>query len=403
MVADVSHALDALQTRRELEENRLLLQAIINASDAVIYAFDTEGRAILMNEACARATGGDRMMLLGCTRREMMAADIAEAHAENDRRVLQSGAAILVEERNVESGVERIYLSAKAPLRGVDGRIYAVGGISTDITELRHMQRQLADANIRLEEKVAERTREAVVARERAEAADRAKSLFLSSMSHELRSPLHSIIGFTSVLLEGLEGDLSPAQHEHLRVVADASQHLLAIINDLLDMSRIEAGAVALESSPFVVRDLLHRIMRRFRLQAEAKGLQFTLEEDIGQRVIVGDERRIEQIVSNLVSNAIKYTLQGRVLVKCSAGDGTLRVDVVDTGPGIAPQDQSRLFRYFSQVTPASGRLSEGTGLGLAIAKGLAEAMDGEVTFDSTPGRGSTFSLSVPTRTGEAA
>lgn len=399
IAADVSHALDALQTRRELEENRLLLQSIINASDALIYAFDTEGRAILMNDAGARAIGGSRPALIGRTRDEMMPPDIARAHFANDQRVIRGGRPLVVEERNFESGVERTYLSAKAPLRDMDGRIFAVGGISTDITELRRVQRQLAETNTRLEEKVEERTREAVAARERAEAADRAKSLFLSSMSHELRSPLHSIIGFTSVLLEGLEGDLTPVQQEHLRVVADASQHLLAIINDLLDMSRIESGAVSLESNPVAIHELLRRIMQRFRLQAEGKGLHFTLEERAGDRVIVGDERRIEQVVSNLVSNAIKYTSQGRVLVRCGAGDGHLRIDVVDTGPGIALQDQSRLFRYFSQVAPASGRLNEGTGLGLAIAKGLAEAMGGNVSVDSEPGRGSIFTFIVPTRT----
>jgi PAS domain S-box-containing protein len=403
IAADVSHALDTLHTRRELEENRLLLQSIINASDAEIYAFDTEGRTILTNEAFARALGASRAALIGRTRDEMMPPDIARAHVANDQRVICSGRPLVVEERSIESGIERIYLAAKAPLRDVEGRIYAVGGISTDITELRRVQRQLADANVRLEEKVEERTREAVAARGRAEAADRAKSLFLSSMSHELRSPLHSIIGFTSVLLEGLEGDLTPVQQEHLRVVADASQHLLAIINDLLDVSRIESGAVLLASHPVAVREMLRRVMQRFRLQAESKGLELILEEDVGERVIIGDERRIEQVVSNLVSNGIKYTSQGRVLVRCGSGDSNLRIDVVDTGSGIALRDQSRLFRYFSQVAPASGRLNEGTGLGLAIARGLAEVMGGEVSLESEPGRGSTFTFILPARTDEAA
>jgi PAS domain S-box-containing protein len=398
VAADVSRALDALQTRRDLEENRLLLQSIINASDAAIYVFDTEGRAVLLNETAARAIGGTIATVIGCTREAFLPAAIAALHAANDQRVIRNGTPMVFEERNVEAGVERLYLSAKSPLRDVEGRVYAVGGISSDITELRGIQQELAESNVRLEEKVAERTREAVAARDRAEAADRAKSLFLSSMSHELRSPLHSIIGFTSVLLEGLEGDLTPVQQEHLRVVADASQHLLAIINDLLDMSRIEANEVSLDSGTVSVRRLLNKIMQRFRLQAQSKGLELKLVEAAGDLMIVGDERRIEQIVMNLVSNAIKFTDQGRVQVTSRIDARVLRIEVSDTGPGITREDQARLFRYFSQIPPMRGRLNEGTGLGLAIARGLAEAMGGRVSLESEPGRGSVFTLVLPIR-----
>lgn len=397
-VVDVSHALDALQTRRELEESRILLQSLIDASDALIYAFDLEGRALLMNDACARAMGDNRANLIGRVRAAAMPHELALVHQANDQKVIASGRTVVVEERNLETGVECVYLSVKYPLRDLDGNMYAVGGISTNITELRRIQKELQEANVRLEEKVDERTREAVAARERAEAADRAKTLFLSSMSHELRSPLHSIIGFTSVLLEGLEGELTSAQQEHLRVVSDASQHLLAIINDLLDMSKIEAGAVALDSKPVAVHRLLQRVMQRFTLQARNKGLEFRLESGDERLSLIGDERRIDQIVSNFVSNGIKYTAAGAVVVSCRAQDGQLRIDVRDTGPGISADDQKRLFKRFSQLTPAKGSLTEGTGLGLAIASGLAEAMGGAVLLSSEPGQGSVFSLQLTLR-----
>jgi PAS domain S-box-containing protein len=396
MAADVSHALDALQTRRELEDSRLLIQSVVDASDALVFVFDLEGRAILVNDACIRAMGCSRSEVMGRNRQAVLPLETALAHEANDRNVIESGRAIVVEERNVKDGQEVIYLSVKFPLRDIDGRVYAVGGISTEITDLRRVQRELAEANLRLEEKVAERTRDAVEARERAEAADQAKTHFLSSMSHELRSPLHSIIGFTSVLLEGLGGELMPEQREHVQVVSDAAQHLLAIINDLLDMSRIEAGAIVLESRSFDLGQLVARVVQRFSLQARAKGLELCIERAAAGIGVTADERRVEQVVSNLVSNAIKYTPAGRVTVGVSQVPGQVRVEVIDTGPGISEEDRSRLFKRFSQLRPARNQLVEGAGLGLAIAAGLAEAMGGSIELQSEGGRGSVFTLHLP-------
>lgn len=401
MIADVSYALDALRAHREVEDGRLLLQSLINASDSPVFAFDLEGRAILMNDACARAMNDTPANLVGQRRDRVLAAETARAHEINDRCVAESGEHLVIEERNVEAGVERIYLSVKYPLRDADGHIYAVGGIATDITEMRRMQQELADSNQLLEQKVIERTRQALDACAKAEAADQAKTRFLSSVSHELRSPLNSIIGFTSVLLEGMDGELTPSQQEHLQIVSDASSHLLAIINDLLDMSKIESGAITPEPRPFVVNRLLARVVQRFKVLAEKNQLVLHLDGPHHEVRIDGDERRIEQILSNLVSNAIKYTPSGSVTVSFDCTDGRLRIAVSDTGPGIAAEDRSRLFKRFSQLRPARGALVEGTGLGLAISAGLAEAMGGEITLQSEPGAGSTFSLLLPVEIAE--
>jgi signal transduction histidine kinase len=178
--------------------------------------------------------------------------------------------------------------------------------------------------------------------------------------------------------------------------VSDAAQHLLAIINDLLDMSRIEAGAVALEPRRFDLGRLVARVAQRFSLQARDKGLDLCIQNAAEDIEVTADERRVEQVVSNLVSNAIKYTPAGRVELRVSQSGGEARVDVSDTGMGIAEEDRSRLFKRFSQLRPARNQLSEGAGLGLAIAAGLAEAMGGSIGFQSEIGRGSEFTLRLP-------
>jgi len=255
-----------------------------------------------------------------------------------------------------------------------------------DLTEVLAAQQRLAEQ------------RELRAAKDRAESADRAKTAFLRSVSHELRSPLHSIIGFTAALLEGIGGGLNAAQREQMQIVNDSARHLLDIINDLLDVSRIEAGAVSIEARPYRPADVLRRVMQRFSLQAAEKQLDFRLEADGGDLAAVGDERRVEQVVSNLVSNAIKFTMRGAVTVGLRIDGDRLRFEVSDTGRGIALADQSRLFNYFSQLDPGPESLAQGTGLGLAIAMGLAEAMDGGIEVRSEPGRGSRFALVLPLR-----
>jgi PAS domain S-box-containing protein len=235
-------------------------------------------------------------------------------------------------------------------------------------------------------------------AKDRAESADRAKTAFLRSVSHELRSPLHSVIGFTAALIEGIGGPLNPAQREQMQIVNDSARHLLAIINDLLDVSRIEAGAVSVEARPYRPADLLRRVMQRFSLQAAEKQLDFRLDCPETGVTAVGDERRVEQVVSNLVSNAIKFTTGGSVTVRLRVEGARLRYEVADTGRGIATEDQSRLFNYFTQLDPRPETLAQGAGLGLAIAMGLAEAMDGDIEVSSEAGRGSRFALVLPLR-----
>lgn len=380
---------------RSAAEARQLLQAMIDASATPIYAFDREGRALLMNTACATVLGQPIESLLGKTRSAMHAPEFASAHDAFDRKVLELGHPITVEERTQGPDGERVFLSTKFPLRNVEGTITAVGGVSTEITELRRAQDATADANATLEQTVLERTRELVAARDRAQQADRAKTAFLSTVSHELRTPLNSIIGFTDIVVQGLAGPLNQEQHHQLSIVQESAHMLLELINEILDISRIEAGKLQLAPQEFDLADLLRRRVDALASVAATKGL--TLETRVAAGIrISSDPKRVAQIVTNLLSNAVKFTDAGKVTLEACVEQEQIAVVVQDTGPGISAEDLAQLFRPFAQVGNAGSQHREGTGLGLVISLYLARAMGGDITVQSTPGHGSRFKLVLP-------
>ncbi len=243
-------------------------------------------------------------------------------------------------------------------------------------------------------------------ARADAEAAATAKSTFLANMSHELRTPLTSIIGFSRLLRE--REDLSGEAGHYAKRIADASEALLTIINDVLDFSKLEAGQVALEARPLSVARLADEAMGLVSLQAAAKGVALRMDLDPQTPALIeGDMARLRQVLLNLLSNAVKFTDSGAVTIRTrwrDAGDGgRLRVSVVDTGQGIAPEKVSRLFERFSQADVSINRTHGGTGLGLAICKGIVGLMEGKIGVRSRPGRGSTFWFEIPAKPAAAA
>ncbi|HEY2978495.1 MAG TPA: ATP-binding protein, partial [Burkholderiaceae bacterium] len=236
------------------------------------------------------------------------------------------------------------------------------------------------------------------------EAANRHKSEFLANMSHELRTPLNAIIGFSEVLAERMFGELNDKQMEYLQDIHSSGQHLLSLINDVLDLSKIEAGKMELDLSCFDLGLLLEHSATLVRERAQRHGLALELEVDDGLAEWVADARKVKQVVVNLLSNAVKFTPNGGCVtvrarhlngVNGRAGEWA-EVSVSDTGVGIAPADQALVFEEFRQASGDVLRKAEGTGLGLALVKRFVELHGGEVTLDSEPGRGSTFRFTLP-------
>jgi two-component system sensor histidine kinase/response regulator len=269
--------------------------------------------------------------------------------------------------------------------------------------ELQARERQVVELNIRLSQHAAEleeQNREIALKNLELAEASRMKSAFIANMSHELRTPLNAIIGFAGTLLMELPGPLTVEQDKQLTTIRTSARHLLSLINDLLDMAKIEAGKVTLALAPVQCQPLLAETIESLRPQAAQKGLALTVEMPPEPIVINSDQRALTQIVINLVNNAIKFTDHGSVRValvqRVEDGSPATELSVTDSGAGIRPEDQSRLFQAFSQLDSTSTRHAEGAGLGLYLCRNLANLMGGSLVFSSEFGVGSTFTLRLP-------
>lgn len=255
---------------------------------------------------------------------------------------------------------------------------------------------ELRRSNREMEQRIIERTAELAEAMEKAQAADRIKSAFLATMSHELRTPLNSIIGFTGIILQELPGPLNDEQKKQLGMVRNSSRHLLSLINDVLDISKIEAGQLDLFYSKFDLRESIQNTIRIVSPIAEKKGVEIRTQIADNICIISSDKRHLEQVILNLLSNAIKFTEKGYVRLECKMLGEQCQISVTDTGIGIPQNAIPALFQPFSQIDSGLTRKYEGTGLGLSISKKLMDMMLGSISVSSTFHKGSTFTIQFP-------
>jgi PAS domain S-box-containing protein len=295
-------------------------------------------------------------------------------------------------------------------LRRKDGSVFAVDTIATampdgnllamirDITERKRAQEALRESHENLERKVADRTAELQLTKERAEAAGQAKSEFLASMSHELRTPLNGVIGFSEFLVDGKPGALNPKQKEYLGDILNSGRHLLQLINDVLDLAKVEAGKIEFNPEQFPLCKAIEEVRSVAGPIGQKKRIQVGVFIAPGLQEVTLDQIKFKQVLYNLVSNALKFTdSDGRVDIHCAPkGPDQFTLAVKDSGIGIKAEDLARLFREFEQIDSGAGRRYEGTGLGLALTRKLIELQGGCITVESEFGKGSTFTATLP-------
>ena len=288
-------------------------------------------------------------------------------------------------------------LASGSPIFDEGHRFNGSFSMFTDITERKRAEEELKRYKDQLEETVQQRTAELLLACNAAEAANKAKSTFLANMSHELRTPLNAILGFSSMMRRA--PDVTESQCGNLDIINRSGEHLLALINDVLEIAKIEAGRLQLEIAPFDLGIMVRDVADMMRQRAQEKGLQLLLDQSSEfPRYIKGDEARLRQILVNLVGNAVKFTQQGGVTIRLGVRNNAgqhLLVEVEDTGPGISLENRERLFEPFVQL--AEGKVvQKGTGLGLAITRQFVQLMGGTIAIDSLLGKGSLFHIELP-------
>ena len=368
----------------ELGNANARMAAILDNIPDLAWVKDASGHFIAVNRAFAVAKGfAEASDMIGKTDLEVHPQELAESYRRDDAEVMAWGGSKRIEEHHVTSnGDDTLIETIKTALRGADGRVAGTVGIARDITA-----RVQAEADRK--------------AREVAEAANQAKSAFLANMSHEIRTPMNAILGMTAL---ALRGSLEPRQRNYLQKAHASAELLLQILNDILDFAKIEAGRVDVESIPFSLDDVLNNVVSILSVKTETAGVELLLALPPKlPSALVGDPWRLGQVLLNLANNAVKFTERGEVivaikLVEQTAQSVNLRFEVRDTGIGMSPEEQQRLFQPFSQADASISRRYGGTGLGLAISGNLVRMMGGELQVNSAPGAGSCFYFTLPFR-----
>ena len=383
-----AHVLEQrLEERSRLHELELQLseqrfQLVVNTVPVMINTVDREGRCLILNNEQCRFFGVDPHDALGRTLEDVFGRAYAERHRELNKSVVSKGETLAaVEEVLVDTlGERHVFLTTKTPLMDTSGRVVNVVTISLNITPRKRFEQELATA------------------KDEAEASNRAKTEFLANMSHELRTPLNAIIGFAEMMRDQRLGPVgTPKYLEYSRDIWQSARHLLAIINDLLDLSQIEGGALRLDERAMAPDTLVVEVGRLLRPQSESSGVELNVVVDGPLPSIVADPLRLKQVLLNVVGNALKFTSAGgRVDVHARAFANRIRIEVADTGIGMTNADIKVALTRFGRVESALSRRYPGSGLGLPLAVDLVRLQGGRFDISSLPGKGTCITISFP-------
>lgn len=361
-----------------IKENEQRLKDILNHAPILVYINDLEGRYIFINKEFERLMDLSFADVFNKTDLELFPADRAMRNIAQNKKVVETKKSQIFENVSHKKDGIHYFVDILFPITDSNDNVYATSGWSLDITDRKKSEEALREA------------------KEKAEAADHLKSAFLATMSHELRTPLNSIIGFTGILLKKIAGPLTDEQIKQLNMIKGSGQHLLALINDVLDISKIEAGELVVSFNIFDFGKTMNKVISLVTPLADKKGLEIKSYIAPDVHSLVSDERRVEQILLNIINNAIKFTEKGYVEIKCSVEADKIAARITDTGIGIAQENLDKLFKPFSQIDSGLTRSHEGTGLGLSISKKLLEKLNGSIEVKSEINVGTTFAIFLP-------